>query len=222
MNRSASSLLIAFALTTAGAARAETIVEPSSGTAFEASRTVDGKPFTLLGTGIRKKWMVKVYAMGLYVAEEDARRAFPALAARAGGKDKAKLTASDHAQSFVIWGTFPKVGVLHFVRNVEVEKIREAFKDGFEEELSDKAPPELKKATESFLSLFTGEIKEGQEIVLTTNGDGKITVDIAGAVKPGPSNPKLVRALWSVWLGGKPISTDMRKSLVERVDVLGR
>ena len=38
-------------------------------------------------------------------------------------------TASDHATLFVSFGSFGKVGVLHFVRNVEAEKIRGAYEE---------------------------------------------------------------------------------------------
>src|SRR5262249_49924166 len=96
-------------------ARAPNIEEPATAQRFEAVRTVEGRPYALVGLGVRKKFVVKVYAMALYVDEADGRHAFPALVSRAGGHDHAKLTSGDHAQSFVMWGTFGKVAVLHFV-----------------------------------------------------------------------------------------------------------
>ena len=45
---------------------------------------------------------------------------------------------------------------------------------------------------------------------------------MAGAQKSGPHNPRLARAMWGIWLGGKPISTDMRKSLIDRIDQFGK
>jgi hypothetical protein len=175
-----------------------------------------------MGVGIRKKFIVKVYAMALYVDDAEGKRAFPALASRAGGRDHAKLTASDHAQSFLAWGAFEKIGVMHFVRDVGAEKIREAFKEGLEDELSDKAPPDLKKAAESFLALFDRDVKDGEEIVIRTYGDGRIDVSTGGQRKEGPTSPKLQRAVWNIWLGSHPVSTDLRKSLVDRIDVLGK
>jgi hypothetical protein len=201
-----------------------TIKEPGSGVGFESTRMVDGRPLVLLGTGLRKKFVVKVYAMGLYVDEAEARRNFPALVARAGGRDRAHLVAGDHAQAFVVWGQFTKVGVMHMVRSVDADKIKGAFQDALEDELSDKAPPELKAATEAFLGLIdTGhDILNGQEIVLKTTADGHIELDLAGQKKVGPQNAKLARALWNVWLGPKTISKDMRASLVDRIDLLGK
>jgi hypothetical protein len=203
-------------------ALAESVPEPATGQSFEATATVDGRPYVLLGLGVRKKLMVKVYAMALYIDEAEGRHAFPALVSRAGGRDHAKLTSSDHAQSFVMWGTFGKMARLHFVRDVDAAKIRGAFEEGLEDELSDKSPPEMKQAAQQFLDLFDKDMKEGQEIVLRTTADGKIEATVAGAQKSGPHNARLARAVWGIWLGQKPISADLRRGLVERIDVLGK
>jgi Chalcone isomerase-like len=221
MQRLGIALLLVAAL--AGRARADdTVTEPSTGQDFPVARTVDGHTLTLLGVGVRKKFVVKVYAMALYVDETEARRNFPPLVARAGGRSRAQLLSSDHAQQFTIWGAFDKVAVLHFVRNVDADKIKEAFVDGLEDELSDKAPAEMKKAADAFVALFDHPLKDGQEIELRTDGDGHIAVTIAGEKKDGPRSAKLARAIWSIWLGPKPISTDLRKSLVDRIDQLGK
>jgi hypothetical protein len=215
-------LLFALLLVLPAMARAELVKEPSTGHAFESSVTVDGRPLTLLGVGVRKRFVIKVYAMGLYVDEAEARRAFPALAQRAGGRDHARLVRSDHAQAFVIWGGFPKMGVLHFVRAVGAERIREAFREGLADELSDKAPADLRAAAEAFLALFDQDLKEGDELILRTGRDGKVDVEVAGVKKPGPQSAKLVRAVWSIWLGQKAISKDLRLGLVDRIDRLAR
>jgi Chalcone isomerase-like len=206
----------------AAVAQAETVAEPSTGHAFETVLNVDGRPYTLVGVGVRKKFIVKVYAMALYLDEADGRHAFPALVSRVGGHDHAKLTSDDHAQSFVMWGTFGKRAILHFVRNVDAGKIRGAFEEGLEEELSDKAPADLKQAAQAFLALFDKDLKTGQQIVIHTSADGKIEVDIAGVKKSGPQSPRLARSVWGIWLGAKPISADLRRGLVDRIDVLGK
>jgi hypothetical protein len=214
-------LLLAMVLL-AGAARAESVQEPSTGHSFESAAKIDGRPYALVGLGVRKKVMIKVYAMALYVDEAEGRHGFPALVSRAGGSDHAKLTNGDHAQSFVMWGTFGKQAVLHFVRDVDAGKIRSAFQDGLEDELSDKAPADIKQGAQAFLAMFDKDMKEGQEIVLRTTADGKIEAEVAGSKKSGPQSPRLARAVWGIWLGPKPISADLRRGLVERIDVLGK
>ena len=53
-------------------------------------------------------------------------------------------------------------------------------------------------------------------VVLLVGADSK------DDVKQAPPSPKLERALWSVWLGTKPVSIDLRRALLERLDTLGR
>ncbi len=218
--------MIAFALLlvclSSGSAKADAVTESATGHSFEAVTSVGGRSYVLLGAGVRKKFLVKVYAMALYVDDVEARHDFPALVSRAGGRDHAKLTGGDHAQSFVMWGTFGKLAILHFVRDVEADKVRGAFEEGLQDELSDKAPADLKQSAQQFLALFDKDLKEGQEIVLATSADGKIEIKLPGDNKAGPQSPRLARAVWGIWLGEKPISADLRRALVERIDVLGK
>jgi hypothetical protein len=215
------SLTVTFAVG-GGSARAEKINEPSSGVGFDSQKTVDGKAYTLVGAGIRKKFGFKVYAMGLYLENVDAKRAFPSLAQKAGGTSKEQLAAGDRAQSFIVWGSFDKIGVMHFVRDVGSEKIRDAFQEGFEEQLSDKAPTDVRDATNAFLKMVDRDLKSGDELILHTNGDGKIDMSIGGQNKGSVQNVKLARALWNVWLGSKPVTADLKRDLVNRIDELGK
>jgi len=210
------------ALLAPGLARAEKVAEPSTGVQFDAKKSVDGRSYTLVGAGVRKKFVVKVYAMGLYVEDVEGKRAFPSLATKAGGTDKAKLTEGDRAQSFLMWGSFNKIAILHFVRDVGAEKIRGAFEDGLGDELSDKAPADVREAAQAFLKLVDKDVKNGEEVILHTSPDGKVELSIAGAGRGAVQNAKLARAIWSVWLGSKPISKDLRGDLVNRIDELGK
>ena len=204
-------------------AHAEAVIEPSTGTKFDELRTVDGKSYLLTGAGVRKKFgMVKVYAMGLYVDQDEARRAFPSLLQRAGGGDHSRLVASDHSQSFLVWGHFGKMAVLHFVRSVDKDKVQNAFRENLAPELSDKSPPDVKKATEEFLALVAVDVKDGQDIVIHSDPEGKLTLDIGGVKKDGPKNIKLARAVWNIWLGPKSISSDLKRNLVARIELLGK
>ena len=202
-------------------AAAEKVVEPSTGVQFDAQRTADGKSYTLVGAGVRKKFVVKVYAMGLYVEDVEGKRAFPSLATKAGGRDKAKLTEGDRAQSFVMWGQFGKMTVMHFVRDVGADKVRGAYEESLADELSDKSPADVREAAQAFIKMYDHDMKNGEEIVLRTSAEGKIELSIAGQAKGSVQNTKLARAIWGIWLGNKPISKDLRIELVIRIDALG-
>jgi hypothetical protein len=201
-------------LSAAGAGQAEELFAPT--------RTVEGRNFVLAGAGAMKSDAGRDYDLALYVDELDARRAFPALAARAGGKTRARLLNGEHAQSFVVWGHFSKLAVFHFARALEADAWKVPIKDALDEELGDKASPELKKQAEALIALFDHDVQEGQELYLRTDGDGHIEIELAGLKKQAPQSPKLARALWSVWLGGKPISKELQRALVDKVDLLGR
>jgi hypothetical protein len=205
----------------AGVARAEKVAEPATGVQFDSAKSVDGKSYTLVGVGVRKKFVVKVYAMALYVEDVEGKRAFPSLATKAGGREKEKLVQGDRAQSFLMWGQFGKLATLHFVRDVDAGKVRGAFEEGLGEELSDKAPADVREAAQAFLKMVDHDMKSGEEISLRTSPDGKIEFAMGGQSKGTVQNAKLVRALWGVWLGGKPISKDLRSELVSRIDQLG-
>jgi hypothetical protein len=215
-------LLLSAGLLAGGTARADKVAESATGVQFDTKKSVEGRSYTLVGTGVRKKFVVKVYAMGLYVEDVEGKRAFPSLATKAGGSDKAKLTEGDRAQAFLMWGSFGKVAVLHFVRDVGAEKIRGAFEESLGDELSDKAPADVREATQAFLKLIDKDVKNGEEFVLHTASDGKIDLAVAGKSLGGVQNAKLARAIWGVWLGSKPISKDLRAELVNRIDELGK
>jgi hypothetical protein len=201
---------------------ADKVKEPATGVELDAQKTDGGKTYTLVGLGVRKKFGFKVYAMGLYVENVDGKRAFPSLATKAGGTDKAKLTSGDRAQSFIVWGGFGKLAIMHFVRDVGADKVREAFESGLSEELSDKASPDLREATQNFLKLVDRDLKSGDEIEIKTNNEGRLELSIGGQAKGGVTNAKLARAIWNVWLGSKPVTADLKADLVNRIDELGK
>jgi hypothetical protein len=187
---------------------------------FAATREVDGRAFVLTGVGTHRADGEVQYEMALYVDELDARHAFPALAARAGGRTRQKLLASDHAQSFVVWGHFDKVAVLRMARPLPAGALRGPL----EEPLAEVAhgAPGLAEKVEPLLQLFGGELKAGDELVVRTHEDGRIVIERDGEKREGPQSPKLARALWGAWLGGKPPFKDLTRALLEEIDLLGR
>jgi hypothetical protein len=200
------SVALAFIVAAGGAARAENVVEPSTGHSFDTTKSVDGKRYALLGVGVRKKFIIKVYSMALYAEEDEAKKSYKS----AGGAEPT---------SFVAGGGFGKVAVLHFARDVDAGKIKSAYEEGLSEELSDRAPADVKQGAQAFVAAFDKDLKEGQEIVLRTAGK-KIEINVAGAKKELATSPTLCKAIWNIWLGPKPISKDLKTGLVSRIDSL--
>jgi len=186
-----------------------------AGAAPKSGRTVDGRPLVLVGQGARVKDGDKLYDMQMWIDEEDGRRAFPALAMRAGGRDKARIVRGDHAPAFLVWGRFTKQAVFKFARAVPAATMREDVKSALDDV----------KGADAVLALFAVDADAGDEWVLTTRDNGEIelrTGDDKDDRKDGPQSPKLQRALWDVWLGAKPLSVDLRRQLIEKINLLGQ
>jgi hypothetical protein len=192
-----------------------------TGQTFQTVATFDGRRHVLLGVGARKYFGFKVYAMGLYVEEDPSRRAFPRLAASAGGSDHDSLARGELANEFVILGDFSKAAVLHFVRDVSGKDSQKNYREALGDSASARAPVELKRDAEAFLALFD-DVKSGDVVTIRTTADGQIFVDVAGKTRPGPKNLRLSHDIWDIWLGPRPISSDLKKGLVDRIDTLGR
>ncbi|MSP60880.1 MAG: hypothetical protein EXR72_11155 [Myxococcales bacterium] len=197
------------------------LVEKETQTGFLSHITSDGKVYTLVGLGARKVYGFRVYGMGLYLDDEAARPGIGSLAKRAGGGDVAHLTADDLGQNFILLGEFGKLGLLKFVRAVSGADVRSSYREALADSLKS-PPPALKADIEKFVALFKGDVKVGDECTIRTGADGAISVEIGGQRGVGPTNPQLAQAIWSIWLGQRPISADLRKALVNRIDTLAK
>ncbi len=197
-------------------------LEPKSKHSFLSRVTLDNKAHTLIGVGHRSYMGFSVYGMALYVEDSLARRAFPKLVAQAGGSELQQLRARDLAQNFVVLGEFGKAAVLFFTRKLTAKQIADSYRDLLKENLKATTAPALRQNTEQFLALFNRDVAAGDEMTIATSSDGLISVTTAGNRMEGPRDPTLCIDLWNMWLGGKPLSTDMKQSLVERIAVLGQ
>lgn len=186
----------------AGAPRAgaQEITEPKSGVKFAAKQG----DMSLLGVGLRTKTFlkVKVYAVGLYVA--DSALSGPLAAHK--GKTSAPAFYKD-----LVSGDFEKQIVMKFVRDVTASQIQEAFR----ETLGGADAAKLNQ----FLAFF-GDTKEGQEYVLTLKPGGTLETKVAGADKTPIADAKFAAAVFGIWLGDKPIQDDIKAGLASRAPEL--
>ena len=181
---------VAFVLSIAAPVFAQDVSEPKSGIRFAAK---EGN-MSLLGVGLRKKNVTKVYAIGLYVADSALSGA---LNGKAGTPDLYKELVN---------GDFKKKVVLKFLRDMNSDQMRGAFRDA------------LKGAgskSEVWLAYF-GDVRQGQECSIGwTPGVGLETK--IGGLGNAPLNDKvLASAVFEMWLGEKPVQDDLKKDLVSR------
>jgi len=190
MNRLMAALLM---LSVAELALAQEAAEPKTGTKFAANDA----DMSLLGVGLRTKTVlkVKVYAIGLYVADS-------AIAGPLKGK-----AGTPELYKELVAGDFKKEVVMKFVRDVSTNQIRDAFRESLQG-----AGPK----TEEWISYFN-DIRSGQEIVIGwTPGVGLVT-KVAGMDKPPINDKPFAASVFSIWLGDKPVQDDIKKDLVARV-----
>jgi hypothetical protein len=174
---------------------AQDVIEPKSGVKFPSK---NGEA-TLTGVALRTKTFlkVKVYAVGLYVA--DSALAGPLAAYK--GKPKAAPFYKD-----LVWGDFPKEIHMNFVRDLSASQIQGAFRETLES--AEKAK------VDAFVSYF-GDIKTGQDCVLRWAPGGTLEVSVAGAAKPAIADKNFAAAVFGIWLGEKPIQDDIKQDLVK-------
>jgi len=159
-----------------------------AGVTIEPSVTVDHQVLKLNGSGIRKKFFVKVYIGSLYATH---RLATPAEALRDPGD---KLIRMNFLYS-----------------KVEKEKIIEAFREGF----ANNSPAIAGSAeVKRFLALFTDDFKRGDIVDLYLAASGQVTVKHNGRPLGSVSAPGLAAGILSIYLGDKPADEDLKQGML--------
>jgi len=151
--------------------------------------TVGGNTLVLNGMGLRKKMVIKVYAAGLYLEE---RSADPAV---------------------ILGSSSTKRVVMHFLTGMaNKSKMDEAWREGFEANSPDTYPALADRVT-TFMGFF-GDMKDGDEIVLTVVPGAGTTAALNGQDKGTIAGDDFGAGLLKVWLGDHPPSEDLKAGLL--------
>jgi len=176
---------LSLALSIAGVAWAMEI----AGVKIEPVVTAHGQTLHLNGSGIRKKFFVKVYVGSLYTEH---RLSTAAEALRDPGD---KLI---------------RMNFLH--SKVEAEKIREAFREG----LANNAPEQLGTAEfRQFLGLFRDDLKRGDQLDLLFTA-GAVGVRLNGADLGSVASRRLGAGILAIYLGDRPADQGLKEGLLGR------
>jgi hypothetical protein len=149
-----------------------------------------------LGSGVRKKFVFKVYEGILY--------------------GDASVSLGQDPFGEIIRGDWAKGIVMHFVRDVGADKIRGAYRDGFRKVLGEEKADSLLQAS-PFLSYFDRKIKDGEEMALWWLPGHGLYTRVGNDWKPALPDSMLARALFAIWLGEDPVSKDLRRDMVRFV-----
>jgi hypothetical protein len=174
----------------------EEIVEPRTGLHF-TTRQAD---LSLLGVGVRTKsiFRVKVYAIGLYVA--DAALAGP-LAVHKGKLDTPEFYRD------LVWGDFDKRIIMKFVRDATREQVQQNFRE---------ALPGVNPARLDVFAAHMIETRAGQEYVIRWAPGGVLETSFAGRPNTPIADKDFAAAVFGIWLREVPIQRDIKRDLVSR------
>jgi hypothetical protein len=145
------------------------------------------KTLKLNGLGLRKKAMFKVYVGGLYLESPS--------------KDAGAILASDQAKAIR----------LHFLRDLKKGQLVEAFQEGFDANAKDKA---AQKAVFDKMLAAVPDVKEGSTMTFTYVPGKGTTLQVADKELGVFEGKGFADAVFSIWLGPKPPSEDLRKGML--------
>jgi hypothetical protein len=159
-----------------------------AGVQVQPSVAVEGHTLMLNGSGIRKKFVIKVYVGSLYTA-------------------KPLRTAAEALQD-----RHDKLIRMNFLYSrVGKDKIIDAFREGFANNSPDLVDsPEGRK----FLALFTSDFKRGDVVDLFLGGDGKVTAKHNGRLLGTIASPRLAEGILRIYLGAKPADEDLKRGML--------
>lgn len=177
-------LLLLAALAVAAPVVAATL----AGVTLPDSVSVAGRTLALNGMGVRTKVVFKVYVGGLYLEKK----------------------TSDAAA--VIQADAPKRIVLQFVRNVDRNQITEALDESVRNNAATQAAA-LKAEVAQFLGALE-PFKSGEQLVVTYVPGTGTTVTVRGVDKVTIPGLPFGQLVFSMWLGPKPPSGDLKKGLL--------
>lgn len=154
---------------------------------------VAGVPLVLNGAGLRTKLMLKIYVVGLYVPT--------------------RTTSADA----VIGSSHPRRVHMVMKRGLGAGTIWDAFDEGIQANSSPAELAALKPKLAQVEKLFKdlGDVAEGDAIDIDFNADGATTVHYKGQPKGSIPGTDLQRVLLEIWLGQKPVQSDLKDALLK-------
>ena len=151
-----------------------------------------GKVLRLNGAGLRKRFVIKVYAGGLYLAEPS--------------RDAAGIVAADA----------PKRVRMVFLRSVARGQVLDAYRDGFQKNSPGPGLADLVAKLERIAPAIPSELKEGAEMLVTyVPGEGT-TVVATGGGSATVEGKEFADALFKNWLGAHPADEDLKAGMLGR------
>jgi hypothetical protein len=161
-----------------------------AGVTMPDAKRVANKQLVLNGMGLREAtWLkIDVYVAGLYV--------------QTPSSDPAKLVAADEV----------KVLVLRFVRDVGRGDIVKAWREGFENNAT--VPLARIQPSIDRLNAWMPKFEDGDTLMFSYVPGTGVEVSVNGTRKGVIEGEDFARSLFSIWLGPKPPTGDLKRGLL--------
>jgi hypothetical protein len=158
------------------------------GVNLEDQVTVGSQKLVLNGAALRKKFVIKVYAGGLYLPAKQS--------------NAATVIATDQ----------PRRMVMHFLYSVTKAQMAEAWQEG----LADNTPNASAEVKTAFKTLqgWMEDVPKGNRIVVTYAPGTGTTVEVNGKNKGTLGGKAVADAILNTWIGPKPGPGDDFKKAV--------
>lgn len=155
-----------------------------------------GAELPLNGTGLRSRFMFRVYVGALYLE-----------------KNLAKKSA---AASTIINDVGAKRMALHMLRELPADQFTEALEDGLKNNTTAEELPKLEARVKQLRAVFDAVkiARVGDVIVIDFLPGTGARISINGDVKATIAGEDFSRALLRIWLGDKPADGSLKKGLL--------
>lgn len=165
----------------------EKLEDPSTQLSFPRQiKLPSGVILEATGVATRYKFMVKVYSIAHYLQDPHSGTIQEAL----------KQVFDDNKI---------KQFTMHWVRDVDLRKIRETFWESFERVLIEEDYDKLSKEIDQFVNLYDRDALKNSVHELRWLPEGVIELYIEGQLKGSIKSLSFAKALWDIWLGPKSV-----------------
>ncbi|MEO7322795.1 MAG: chalcone isomerase family protein [Burkholderiales bacterium] len=163
-----------------------------SGVKVPDAAKVEGQDLKLNGAGVRTRMFMKIYVGALYLEQ--------------------KASAADA----VLADKGVKRMALHIMRDLKADVFSNALQDGMKANNSTAELAKIDDKIKEFNAIVTGAggVKKGDVVQLDYLPVAGTRIVINGDNKGAVSGEEFYRALIKIWLGEKPIDSDLKKSLL--------
>jgi hypothetical protein len=224
-------ILLSILVAAGGAAAAQTsgnVTEEVTGTAFPTTKEFGGFGHVLLGVGPYEAFgLFNAYGAGFFVEADAARRSWQWFLERQGAafvqdgrinwsglKDSTSLYQWIYSSSFgkAIWVKFVHDATRQQIIDVN-EPILRRLIDDYDVAITQ---PPLK----TFADASTQDVSAGDEMVIWSRGSN-IWVKMGSREVVKVENATAIsRVVWQLWFGARPVSTTLRRGLVNHIENL--